>query len=276
LAAQATAPTASPSLYPTWSPGALPPCPPRYDTLATYVAGNAIEMNLHMFVCQAGEFAEFCSIVEMDEGWDEVTQALWKGAWDHVGACTVSEVVEGDVDIAASEAVEDAEAIEAAEAAEATVAVEATGGTGATDNIAPVEVAETADAHEDEDLEAAEASETTHANEEIKASEAGPALEAVGPATSSTPTIIPVVTLPPCPQQYDHSATYTAGAFIEVSNFVFQCNTDDEVYEMYCNIPEWTDDLTQGNGNALELWNLAWVPMGPCAVALVEESDRGD
>ena len=98
-------PTLSPTLYPTFtptfnpvvdveeeSPAVLTPCPPHYDPSYTnYAAGDAIEMNSHVFVCNHPPYEEYCNIVKMDESWNATIQELFQDAWGHMGECDLVE-----------------------------------------------------------------------------------------------------------------------------------------------------------------------------------------
>ena len=65
----------------------MPSCPPHYSTSATYKAGDTIESKSNVWECQADPYEEYCSIVELDEGWNDEIKQLWRDSWVHVGAC---------------------------------------------------------------------------------------------------------------------------------------------------------------------------------------------
>lgn len=65
----------------------VPSCPPHYSTSATYKAGDTIESKSNVWECQADPYEEYCSIVELDEGWNDEIKQLWRDSWVHVGAC---------------------------------------------------------------------------------------------------------------------------------------------------------------------------------------------
>ena len=89
----------------------------------------------------------------------------------------------------------------------------------------------------------------------------------------------PVQTNTLCPPAYDTNYTgYVAGELVEVSENIFQCH-EDEVndagetlnYELYCNVAEWDSALADENPNAQEMWNSAWIHVGPCVPTSTEE-----
>jgi len=70
--------------------------------------------------------------------------------------------------------------------------------------------------------------------------------------------------LPACPPAYDFTRTdYVAGEEVEIMGKIFVCN-DGEGYEKYCKLSSWDPALLEEDGNAKEMWNDAWVEVGPC------------
>jgi hypothetical protein len=65
----------------------VPSCPPHYSTSGTYKAGDTIESKSNVWECQADPYEEYCSIVELNEGWNDEIKQLWLDSWVHVGAC---------------------------------------------------------------------------------------------------------------------------------------------------------------------------------------------
>ena len=64
------------------------PCPPAYDPARPdYAAGDVVEMNSHVFVCQAGEYEPYCGIGQRDPAWDDTSQRLWQNSWYHLEPC---------------------------------------------------------------------------------------------------------------------------------------------------------------------------------------------
>ena len=77
--------------------------------------------------------------------------------------------------------------------------------------------------------------------------------------------------IPTCPPTYDIAKTdYLGGDTVTITENIFECHA---LYVMYCNIGEWDDALLAQDANAEELWNDAWVHVGPCSIpAVVSES----
>lgn len=100
--------TAYPTLFPTTSPtfADRPICPPAYNGNYTdYIAGNAIEMESHIYVCQSDPYEEYCNVYTAprrkkweEENWDEGKQDLWENAWVHEGACEIGVVSDEGID----------------------------------------------------------------------------------------------------------------------------------------------------------------------------------
>lgn len=95
------------------------------------------------------------------------------------------------------------------------------------------------------------------------------------PRPTPAPTPIPVEAdqqgLPNCPPAYDWTkTTYIAGETVEIKEHIFQCNLGDG-YELYCNQAGWDDALLEQNDNARQMWNDAWVGLGPCEPISIEE-----
>jgi hypothetical protein len=83
-------PTQFQSIEPTTkslAPQTVPLCPPHYSSSATYKAGDTIESKSNVWECQADPYEEYCSIVELNEGWNDEIKQLWRDSWVHVGAC---------------------------------------------------------------------------------------------------------------------------------------------------------------------------------------------
>lgn len=71
--------------------------------------------------------------------------------------------------------------------------------------------------------------------------------------------------IPPCPSDYDTSKrNYIAGDQVTVKSHIFKCS-EETVYEIYCNIAVWNDDLLVQNENAKDMWTDAWKDVGECA-----------
>lgn len=78
---------------------------------------------------------------------------------------------------------------------------------------------------------------------------------------TGTPTWAPTP-LRYCPPPYDRGADYAAGDEVEVNGRVFACR--DAPYEAYCSVPSWDDALLFLDGDARELWAMAWRPGAGC------------
>ena len=75
--------------------------------------------------------------------------------------------------------------------------------------------------------------------------------------------------VPDCPAAYDATkTTYVGGDESTVNEHIFQCQKG---YEKYCNTPEWDDALLTGDANAKELWDDAWMHIGPCVAVTSDE-----
>lgn len=104
-------PIAEMTPFPT-EPPMLALCPDKYDPdrAEPYKAGDEVEVDSNIFVCQSGDFEKYCSIDELDNNHpkkEKHVEKLWVEAWKYVGPCesTVDESVEID-------AVEDATEVE--------------------------------------------------------------------------------------------------------------------------------------------------------------------
>jgi hypothetical protein len=87
---------------------------------------------------------------------------------------------------------------------------------------------------------------------------------------AATPEVI-VDTLPTCPPAYDMSkTTYVEGEMVTLNDHIFECMT---LHVTYCNIAEWDDSLLTTDPNAFEMWDNAWVLVGPCTVTETIEAD---
>lgn len=300
-----------PTLYPTLSPTftdddelgseittLLPPCPPPYDrTIEDYVAGDAIEMNTHVFVCRRPPYEEYCNEPDKDEGWNETVKQLWFDAWDHRGPCEVTDDVEDVDDVEHVEAMsapamlvgEEAALVEFTTTSMTKYPVDAIVGEligqeaaildaiSTTTTNAPIVTTEdltttteapttTTEATATTTTTTTTTTRTTTTTEGFITSTA--LAEVTAPSPAGYPTYMPTEEMPECPPAYDHYTTYAAGDVVEVSEHIFRCR--DEVHALWCNIPE-LDSAYEGDPNAKQMWNDAWVHVGPCDPVTLEE-----
>lgn len=105
-------PIAEMTPFPT-EPPVLALCPDKYDPerAEPYKAGDEVEVDSNIFVCQSGDFEKYCSIDELDNNHpkkEKHVEKLWVEAWKYVGPC--QSTVEESVEI--QDAVEDATEVE--------------------------------------------------------------------------------------------------------------------------------------------------------------------
>ena len=82
-------PTTTPSISPTETI-TLPVCPQPYEnTKTSYVAGDTVEINSQMYVCQPYPYEEYCNIHRVDRFWTTEQKSLWDNAWLLLGACNL-------------------------------------------------------------------------------------------------------------------------------------------------------------------------------------------
>ena len=80
--------------------------------------------------------------------------------------------------------------------------------------------------------------------------------------------------LPACPPPYNWSkTTYQSGEVMEMKSNIFSCRNG---YEIYCNISHWSNSLLKVDPKAKMLWHEAWEHLGPCQVAVEDESEEED
>ena len=78
-------------------------------------------------------------------------------------------------------------------------------------------------------------------------------------STTASPT-----TMVTCPPAYDMTkTTYVEGEMVTLNDHIFECMT---LHVTYCNIAEWDDSLLTTDPNAFEMWDNAWMMVGPCSV----------
>lgn len=89
-------------------------CPDEYDSerIEAYKAGDQVTVESSIFVCQGGEFEQFCSISELTRSIQKENKdakKLWKEAWKYVSPCTAAEIeIESDaLESAADETFDD-------------------------------------------------------------------------------------------------------------------------------------------------------------------------
>jgi len=105
---------------------------------------------------------------------------------------------------------------------------------------------------------------------------AAPVTSTVAATTTDAPITAPP--LPECPPPYNMARTdYVRGELIEVKENMYQCRIGDgdlvteDTYEEYCNAATWNDAMMDGNPNAKEMWDDAWVHIGMCEQLILVE-----
>ncbi|KAL9189163.1 hypothetical protein ACHAXT_011653 [Thalassiosira profunda] len=223
----------------------VPPCPPYYSTSSSYVAGDTIEVESNVFECRPPPYEAYCSIAQLDEGWDGIEKSLWDNAWTHVNACgtptTAAPVVRTDATTTAALLTSTV----ATTSASATNAAKTTTATVASTPTIPVT--------------------TTVA----------PAANTEAPVLSLSANRPEIPSLPPCPDAYDLAkTTYVVGEVATVKRHIFKCSD-----ETYCNIATWDDALLAQDADAKDKWDTAWEAIGECMptqMELMEEEAEYD
>ena len=86
-------------------------------------------------------------------------------------------------------------------------------------------------------------------------------------STTASPT-----TMVTCPPAYDMTkTTYVEGEMVTLNDHIFECMT---LHVTYCNIAEWDDSLLTTDPNAFEMWDNAWMMVGPCTVTGVVDVEE--
>jgi len=258
---------------------ALPACPPAWDTSkTTYEAGEYIEVQSHIFQCHA-LYVEYCNIAEWDESLLETNpnaKFMWDDAWTHIEPCTIT-AARGD---------SPAPSVVTAMVFPAPVTDEPT--------LAPVTPEPTTNEPTTNEPTTEEPTSKEPTTEEPTTADPTIPLFISTPTTPAPPTNEPSTeiptympteyeVLPACPPPYDTTkTTYVAGELAEVQSHIFEC-----LYEEYCNVADWDENLLETNPDAKEMWNDAWTHTGPCTtedamgavsagVAVSVDSDASD
>ena len=64
-------------------------CPPKYDhDKSSYVAGDIIEVESEIYVCQSGVYENYCNLYHPDKDWTDEETDLWENAWLNLGKCS--------------------------------------------------------------------------------------------------------------------------------------------------------------------------------------------
>ncbi|KAL3785760.1 hypothetical protein ACHAW5_003602 [Stephanodiscus triporus] len=297
----ATLPTRHSTLFPSIDPKTeslpqqtVPFCPPHYNTSATYKAGDAIESESIIWECQAAPYEEYCSIVEMNESWNNDTKALWRDAWVHVGACNKLVVSNQPTEEPTSSPTKEPTSTSTFSEVDVKMSItippcpphynisviyEAGDRIETELNIwkcrhTPYEkycsIAEMKESWSDEKkalwknawVHVSACEKLTTSNGDVSASiiEAAAApmtATATPPMATEALVISTIASLPLCPAAYDPSKTnYVAGEKVTVKCKIFQCK--DEDHEIYCNINAWDESLP------MEMWKDAWELLGDC------------
>jgi hypothetical protein len=277
----------------------IPPCPPAYDITKTdYVSGELVAITENIFECNS-LYVVFCNIGEWDEALlaqDANAEEMWSDAWVHVGPCSVlADVPEPKSSPTLSPIMSPSEVFDSEKGSDATSAPPLGGGSAQdtdaipgcppayditkkdyvggdlvtmTDNIfechSPLfcNIGEWDDALLDQDADAMEMWSDAWVH-------VGPCTvsAAAVPEPTSLPTFSPTlapseISIPACPPAYNITKTdYLGGDIATVDENIFEC---DSLYVEYCNIGEWDDAYLAQDDNAEEMWNDAWVYVGPC------------
>lgn len=231
----------SPTMAAAPTPDTLPACPPVYDmTKTTYVEGELVTLNDYIFECITLHVT-YCNIAEWDDSLlttDSNAFEMWDNAWMMVGPCTITGTTLPESPPALEEY--DSGGPPAPSIAPVTVSPLATPSKAPVTTTLSPTVAST-----------------------VKVSTQLSEVTTTLPTMAATPEVA-VDTIPACPPAYDMTkTTYVEGVIVTLNDHIFQCMT---LHVTYCNIAEWDDSLLTTDSNAFEMWDNAWVLVGPCTV----------
>ena len=67
----------------------LPTCPTQYSPISTtYKAGDKVEVNSHILLCQPDPYTEYCNEFRINNQWNTTQIDWWKHAWVVTGPCS--------------------------------------------------------------------------------------------------------------------------------------------------------------------------------------------
>ena len=268
---------------PTSLTKALQTCPPAYDhTKTTYIAGDLILVNGHIFQCREEDGYEmYCNLSIRPE--NENDGKMWHDAWVHVRPCSEGGT-NGSIQVTSTTLPSKSPVVSPVTSSPTMSAEKRTITT--TDNlpICPSHYSTTETYNVGDIIESnmhlwrcrnqkyCNIVDIVDGWNNIQVQEwraawllIGPCeKEEVEPITRTAATSSAQLT-PLCPDAYDPNKTdYVAEDIITVKCHVFKCR---QHHEIYCNTASWDDNLLYQDVRAKEMWRNAWEMLGSCSPA---------
>ena len=280
-------PTSTPvTLTPTDSPTsltkALQTCPPAYDqTKTTYIAGDLILVNGHVFQCREDEGYEmYCNLPHRPE--NENGGKMWHDAWVHLRPCPLEGGTDGSIQVTSTTLPSKVPVVSPVTSSPTLSAEKRTITTTANLPICPSHYSTTETYIVGDIIEAnmnlwrcrnqkyCNIVDIVDGWTDIQVQEWRAAWLLIGPCEKQevepiTRTAATFSALPLCPDAYDPSKTdYVADDMVAVKCHVFKCR---QHHELYCNTSSWDDSLLFHDARAKEMWRNAWEMLGSCSPA---------